>query len=112
MSSPTISSPEEPVEAPQLLEDVFEVFGDSPDSKETIIYLAIGVFVLIALGLIFKVIFYAFDKFRYPGWKFWSITTRQKLAILWTTSWLSLFLVCGKMTAQNLLKKRRSKLLT
>jgi hypothetical protein len=84
------TEPSVPSEAPSsALDEALNLF-DSPDSKETIIYLCIAILVLIGIGLMLKTIFWVADTFRYPGWSIWSARTRQTLAIMWTTSWLSL----------------------
>ena len=88
------TSPEAPTAVPvNGLTTALSVF-DSADSKETIIYLSIALLALLGIGLALKAIYWVSDKFRYPGWQIWSVTTRQRLAIIWTTSTLSLFVVC------------------
>lgn len=74
------------------LDGALDVF-DSADSRETIIYLVISLAALIVIGILLKFSYWVSERYKFPGWKLWSVSTRQKLAILWTTSTLSIVVV-------------------
>lgn len=74
------------------LDGALNVF-DSADSRETIIYLVISLAALIVIGLLLKFSYWVSERYKFPGWKLWSVSTRQRLAILWTTSTLSIVVV-------------------
>lgn len=74
------------------MDAALDVF-DTADSRETVIYLVISLASLVVIGLLLKFSYWVSERYHFPGWKFWSTSTRQKLAILWTTSPLSIAVV-------------------